>query len=74
MYECTYVCAHTSPAYSELGNITQTTFHKLSHYVLLGFSFTLVLCDKFEVSGSDGIHFWDVTPCSVIDNSHIVMF
>jgi hypothetical protein len=74
MYECMYVCAHTCPAYSELGNIRQTTLHKLSHYLLLGFSFALVLCDRFEVLGSDGSDFWGVTPCSVVDNSYILMF
>jgi len=68
------VCAHTCPAYSELGNITQTTPHKLSHYFLPGFSFALVLCDRFEIWGSDGRDFWDVTPCSVAQNSYIVMF
>ena len=71
-----YVCAYTCSAYSELGNtsIMQTTRHRLSHYLLLGFSFTLVLCDRFEVLGSDGSDFWVVTPCSVVDNSYIVMF
>ena len=69
------VCyAHTCPAYSEMANITQTARQKLSRYLLLGFPFTLVLFDGLEVLGSDGSDFWNVTPCSVVDNSYIVMF
>jgi hypothetical protein len=74
MYECMYVCAHPCPAYFALGNIAQTTRHKLSYYFLPGFSFALLLCGRFEILGSDGRDFWDVTPCTVAHNSYIVMF